>query len=461
MMRPRLLCMLFLYSLFIGALSCKRMIETPSTGNQLTINSVFSSDGGAQAAMTGVYSQMMYIMGDLMNGGISLDAGLSADELECNLPLPYPLGEIAFEENLLTADNLSCTRLFTSAYNLLYDVNSVLAGLASSGSVSAAVKTELQGEARFDRALLYFYLVNLYGGVPLALTTDYTVNAVLPRVSADSIYAQIVSDLQSAEQTLPDGYPGETSERTRPDKAAATALLARVWLFEGKWIAAEQAASQVISDPHYRLADLDSVFLANSPEAIWQLQPVVKNMATADGYVFLWQLAKNRPSYLLTSSLLTSMNSGDLRLQHWTRACQYMGQTYVYPYKYKQERDTGVVPEYEMVLRLAEQYLIRAEARVRQGNVGGALADLNVIRQRAGLGAIVATDAGSVLTAIFHERRVELFTEWGHRWLDLKRTGAADVILGGKPGWQPTDTLYPIPLSELQADTNVQQNAGY
>jgi hypothetical protein len=136
--------------------------------------------------------------------------------------------------------------------------------------------------------------------------------------------------------------------------------------------------------------------------------------------------------------------------------------TYYYPYKYKIVSN-ATISEYSMVLRLAEQYLIRAEARV-QNNLPGAIGDLNVLRARASLPALSTTlSPAQVTTAIEHERQVELFTEFGHRWLDLKRTGRADAVLGQLKGanWQPTDVLYPLPLTEIQTNQNLTQNPGY
>jgi hypothetical protein len=115
-----------------------------------------------------------------------------------------------------------------------------------------------------------------------------------------------------------------------------------------------------------------------------------------------------------------------------------------------------------MVLRLAEQYLIRAEARTNMGDINGAQLDLDSLRARAGLPPTSATNATELQAAIAHERRVELCFEWGHRWFDLKRTGKADSVLAAeKPGWRNVDTLYPIPLSQLQANTSLTQNNGY
>jgi len=145
----------------------------------------------------------------------------------------------------------------------------------------------------------------------------------------------------------------------------------------------------------------------------------------------------------------------------WVDSITESGQTYYFPFKYKIQSG-ATLTEYSMVLRLAELYLIRAEARVYLNNLSGAEEDLNVIRNRAGLPVTDATDNTTLLNAIMQERRVELFTEWGHRWLDLKRTGQADSVLAPqKPQWQTTSVLYPIPQSEIQNDPNLIQNPGY
>ncbi len=279
------------------------------------------------------------------------------------------------------------------------------------------------------------------------------------------VYAQIISDLRDACSHLSvtyisnSAYPGA---RTRPNQAAARVLLARVYLYQSEWALAEREADTVIANPLYRLeTSLDSVFLATSAEAIWQLQPVYDSMATAEGYLFV-PLNGARPSYILTSWLQGSWEPGDLRRTHWTDSVGAGPLAAVYPYKYKYAYNDPPNAEYNMVLRLAEVYLIRAEARAQQGNVAGATADLNTIRARAGLPATVANTQTAMLAAILHERQLELFGEWGQRWLDLRRTGQADAVLGAeKPGWAGTDTLYPIPGQQMANNPNLTQNAGY
>lgn len=86
-----------------------------------------------------------------------------------------------------------------------------------------------------------------------------------------------------------------------------------------------------------------------------------------------------------------------------------------------------------------------------------------MIRNRAGLNNTTAVDVSSLLSAIEHERRVELFAEWGHRWFDLKRWNRASSVLNSvkSPNWQSTDVLYPIPFAQIQANTFLSQNEGY
>ncbi|HEU4473178.1 MAG TPA: RagB/SusD family nutrient uptake outer membrane protein, partial [Flavisolibacter sp.] len=120
--------------------------------------------------------------------------------------------------------------------------------------------------------------------------------------------------------------------------------------------------------------------------------------------------------------------------------------------------------EYLIVFRLAEQYLIRAEARMHKGDIQGSISDLNIIRSRAGLPSLPVTlTPVQLATAIEQERRVELFCEWGHRWQDLKRTGRAGAVLSTAkaPNWQSTDELYPIPAVEMQNNPFLTQNPGY
>jgi hypothetical protein len=169
-----------------------------------------------------------------------------------------------------------------------------------------------------------------------------------------------------------------------------------------------------------------------------------------------------KPAYAITNGLLNAFEPSDLRKENWVKANVVNNETFYYPYKYKVRTNTPIT-EYLVVFRLAEQWLIRAEANARQNKLQSALDDLNIIRKRAGLPDANANTKDELLLAIEGERQKEFFAEWGHRWFDLKRTERANAILAPikAPNWQPTDVLYPLPFQEIQRNTALIQNEGY
>jgi starch-binding outer membrane protein, SusD/RagB family len=382
--------------------------------------------------------------------------------------------------NSLTNSNTVQTDFWNNIYPILYTVNSAIAGLTNNTALTPAVRQQLLGEAKFMRAFCYFYLVSLYGDVPLVTGTDYTVNALLPRTPQSQVWQQIISDLKDAQNMLSTNYLdatllNTTSQRVRPTSWAATALLARSYLYTQNWDSAQVEATTVINNPTlYNLERLNGVFLANSNEAIWQLQPVNFGANTQDAQLFIIPSAGPGGSFpvYLNPLLVNAFEPGDQRRTNWVDSVVVSPNTYYYAYKYKVDSIPSPVTEYEMILRLGEQYLIRAEAEAN-GAGGGTVAsitDLDTIRNRAGLSNYSgATDQASLLTAILHERQVELFTEWGHRWLDLKRTNTVNSVMGS-PGnvcafkggvWNPDWQWYPIPKYDLQHDPHLVQNSGY
>ncbi|MBL4905769.1 MAG: RagB/SusD family nutrient uptake outer membrane protein, partial [Flavobacteriaceae bacterium] len=232
------------------------------------------------------------------------------------------------------------------------------------------------------------------------------------------------------------------------------------YLYSGDWTNAENAATTVIEAAEYQLeADVNQVFLTGSKEAIWQLYPVITGLNTVEGFSFIFYSAPYNVA--LRNQVVEAFEEGDQRLSSWIGKVTSGSDTFYYPFKYKVFFSSNLT-EYYMVLRLAEQYLIRAEARTQLNKLDGALEDLNRIRNRAGLDNFSSTSNELVLEAVYKERQRELFAEWGHRWFDLKRTGRANEVLSlVKPGWQSTDKLFPIPKTELQINPNMTQNPGY
>jgi len=445
-----------------GFMGCKKFITVDPPKTQIAGAVVFNDDNTALAAVTGIYSQMSGSSGNFIRGGnqgFSYMAGLSSDELISFSTTP---NQNEFYNNSLSKTNSTIASLWAELYKYIFSANSIIEGVNASSKLSTPVKNQLIGEASFIRAYNYFYMVNMFGDVPLAISSDYEINRVLKRSSVASVYGQVISDLVKAESLLPESYSSYRNERVRPCKYTASALLARIYLYQGEFVKAEQKSNEVISNTGlYRLSkNLDSVFLKNSEEAIWQLLPVVPGYNTQDAFYFI--LTASPTNAALSTTLINAFEPGDLRKGKWTSVLNTPTGNYYYPFKYK-IKSSNTISEYSMILRLSEQFLIRAEARALQNNITAALDDLNLIRLRSGLSPILTNDKNLLLSAIAHERQTELFTEWGHRWLDLKRTQTADVVLGitKAPNWQPADVLYPIPQSEIISDPVLSQNTGY
>lgn len=453
----------------ILAMGCKKFIDIDPPTNQVASDNVFKENATATAVLTGLYAQMSNDGIFTGRGSISLKAGLSADEL---VLYGNNSNEVFKQLYLNALDPRNAGQIWLEAYQYINVANTAIEGLNQSQTLTEAVKQQLIGEALFIRAFLHFYLVNLYDSIPLVTTSDYRINNTLSRSAPAQVYNQIVEDLAAAIPKLSENYlaanvQDPTGDRVRPTKWAAEALLARASLFKKDDANAIVHATNVINQTAlFDTTQLNDVFLATSREAIWQLAPIDQNFNTRDGNLFIIETKPNftHPAFC-SPSLLAAFEPGDARRSNWIDSVINTGTTYFFPFKYK-ILSGGPPVEYTTVLRLAELYLVRAEANANQGNLDAANADLNLIRKRARLPQVNYSNKEDLLTAILHERQVEFFTEWGHRWFDLKRSNKLDAVMsvvtplkGGT--WKPTAKLFPIPLQDLLRNSNLTQNSGY
>lgn len=461
--------------------NCKKLIVVAPPTTSITANNVYTTDATAAAVLTGIY-QKINSLSPSTGGSIpslTLFAGLSSDEFTL-WSGSTNLSALAYYQNELAGSPINYgADYWATIYPYIFICNDAIAGLNNSTSLTPAVKQQALGEAEFMRAFFYFYLVNLYDNVALVLSNNYKINAGISQVPKEQIFQQIVSDLKGAQSLLSPNFldatlVNTTADRVRPTQWAADALLARTYLYMGNWASADSAASILINSTSlFSLNSLGNAFLRASlgnHEAIWQLQPVTTSPSnTYDALIFTMSAsgpgtAGNFGAYV-SNNLLSSFEPNDQRKQNWIGNIKIGTITYYYPFKYK--LTTGPVNEHLMVLRLAEQYLIRAEARAHEGNISGAQADLDSIRARAGLPSTTASSQSDLYSAILHERQVELFAEFGHRWLDLKRSGAVDSTMTvaatqkNNSVWHSYQQLYPILTSDIQLDPNLKQNVGY
>ncbi|MEO6134155.1 MAG: RagB/SusD family nutrient uptake outer membrane protein [Ginsengibacter sp.] len=439
--------------------SCKKFVEVNKPEGQLNSDLVFLDSSAATSAVTGIYSEMFTNRNLFSNSSTTLYSALAADELyyySPGLKDEFTLNQIS-QLNHINIDN----SFWKPAYKFIYSANLAIEKLSKSSALSQTLKNQLMGESKFIRAFCFFHLVNLFGDIPLIISSAYNASAIAPRVSVSNIYKQIISDLNDAKNLLPSQYT--TLERVRPNKWTACALLSSCYLYTDQWREATLEANALINSGMYSLeVDLNNVFLKTSTEAIWQLKPVRSGVNSYEGLEIIPSTSFAAPTYILSLGLRNAFEKEDKRKKSWLNVRIYNDDTLFFPFKYKLLNGTTTT-EYYMVFRLAEQYLIRAEAELNQGEFSNARNDLNIIRNRAGLSNTLANDETSLKAAIEQERRIELFCEWAHRWYDLKRTGRANEVLAPLKGlnWQPTDVLWPIPQQEISLNPFLTQNAGY
>jgi hypothetical protein len=435
------------------ATSCKKLVDNGDVKVSLSVEKVYSDSAATVAAVTALYGNYGNAEGFVLN---SCEYGaMSADDAY------FVNGAIAFDvfhTNTVTPDY---SRVISyPAYRAIYAANNDLENIPGSTVISSKLKNQLIGECKFMRAYFYFYVINFYGDMPLVLTTNVAINATMARTPSAQVYQQIIADLTDAKALLTDTYP--SIERTRINKKAVSAFLARVYLYTNNYAAAQSEASEVINSNTYSLEpDPNNVFLKTSKETIWQIESnysaSVKGV-TPMGNAFI--PASATPSVVLYDALNNAFETADKRKSSWRKAISYNSNTYYYPYKYKYRSTSTSGNEYSVMLRLAEQYLIRAEALARQGNIPAAQDDLNKVRSRAGLSNTTATDLNLMLTALEQERWVELFTENSDRWLNLKRR-VVRVLTATKGGFPAYQALYPLWRTDIINNVNLTQNPGY
>jgi starch-binding outer membrane protein, SusD/RagB family len=482
-----------LCALLLTVASCKKLVDVDPPITSYTSESVFNEVGTAIGVLNDLYSRLggeSFQGNGLSAVNISIKAGLSADEL--NLWSGADQEGKAFYQNNLISNPVSGARgqvFWSKGYSFIYKCNAAIEGLNTTNNLPENIKIQLLGEAYFMRAFYHLYITAFYGDAAIVATTDYKVNTTVSRSSQADVYQFIVDDLKKAQELLSYKYLNgklqplsSPTQRLRPTYWAATALIARTYLYAGDYASAEREASTIINESGlFSLTPsvkINTTFNnGNNQEAIWQLQPVASDgilpWNTEEGKTFVLSAAPkgvnfNHPVYL-SNFLLTAFENGDLRRLNWVGTYTDGVGTFYFPNKYKVGTTSNPVTEFSMALRLAEVFLIRAEARAHLGNLAGSVADLNVIRERSGLTAYGGSNSQvALLSAILHERQVELFSEWGHRWIDLRRFKAIDSVMAivtptkaSGAAWKSHQQWYPLPFDDIDRNPQLVQNQGY
>lgn len=439
------------------SISCKKYVETDLSANLISTDKVFLEPGTAKSAIEGLYSyypstySMQYFT---FLGGISSDemdyTGTGADFMQFA------------QHSVSTTNSTNENYLWTYPYQVVGYINQAIDGLNASTALTDSLKNSLLGESKFLRAWYYFNMVNYFGKIPLILNSKALNNTSIANSDSATVYQQIISDLVEAESNISETYSDTSRFRIRGSKAAAANLLAKVYLYQKNYTNAIAEATKVINSSNYSLSSIGSIFINTSKEIIWQSSTVYGYSSIGTNY----RSATNAstvvpPTFTVDSILANSFSSNDARRSNWIDSTVYNGIKYYRNFKYKLKSATAG-NEYNVVMRLAETYLIRAEARLFSNDISGALADINLIRNRAGLTDFSSNNTSDIFNEIVAERKKELFGEFSNRWFDLKRWGLVNSVIGAlDPNWKSTAAWMPIPYNQIILNSNLTQNNGY
>ena len=375
-------------------------------------------------------------------------------------------------------DNTEVSAMWNSMYSTINRANTVIAAVPTIADPTLD-KDKALAEARVLRANVYFDLIRYWGGsntgfnqvggvgVPLILTPTLTEADASPKARATeaAVMGQVIADLDFA---IGVSTFGNTNTTGRVGKNYAKALRARVALYMADYATALSYSNELIASGTYTLtpgATYKDIWAnKNTKESLWEVQFEPTN---SNSIAFFYYTTANggRNEIATSSGLNTAHEAGDLRQAiNATATGGTASNLKTLKYTRAATGDDNVV-----MFRLSELYLIRAEARAMgtAPDLVNALADVNVIRTRAGLAASAAATAPDLLTAILKERRIELAHE-GHRFFDLKRTNKLASTVGaayfGTVGAinNSFKALWPIPQREvLTSGGIIAQNTGY
>jgi len=410
----------------------------------------FKNKAGIEKGILGSYSSLQSLSYYGRNYLIYSD--LAADNL--SHPTDATNSDCAeVDNNAILAENSSVSGLWASAYDGINVANNVIVKVPGMADMTETEKNKALGELYFLRGLGHFNLLNYFGSIPIKTQPTVGVsNLDAGRDPLDEVYSQIKSDLTLASKFL----PASASTKTRASKYAAIALLARVCLYSGDYDMAWQKADSVIKYGGYTLLDnYADVFASDgSAESIFEIDFTELDRNRIAEYNFPKTL-NGRREVQPDPDIISAYETNDERK---TVSIAYDG-ALAYANKYN---DLSKGADNVIILRLAEMYLIRAEAEANMtgGNISSIRADINTIRDRANLDPTTANTPNELLLAIEQERRVEFAFE-GHRWFDLVRTGRAIDVLPNVT--KTSQTLFPIPADEILTNKSPEmiQNPGY
>jgi len=448
----------YIFAVILLFTSCKKFLEVQPQ-LQVDQDQAIINAGTAATAANGLFN--LLAANSYYGSNFPALSYLSAGDIQWSGSQSDP-NEIT--KHLTSATNGYVQSAWTAIYKTISQANYIIDKVptVSDPLLTTTLKNQYLGEAYFVRALAYFDLARGWGGVQLILKPTNTAsdNSDIPRSSLADTYAQVLKDLNAAETLVP-----ATVSRNRVTLKTVQALKARFYLYQKNWALAEQFATSVINDnANYSLVAPYSAFFANNAvttnESVFELAYTTSN---TNGHSNWWlpPALGGRREWSPNDALVALLNNPAIGGNRNTLIAQTAPPGNLWYGKLYYRNPLGTDPAY--VIRIAELYLIRSEARAQQNNLIGANSaqtDLNAVRSRAGLGTTTAATLSEILLALEKERQVEFPFE-ADRWFNLVRTDRAQTVLA-----LPDKHLYlfPIPYNETLVDRQLagaNRNPGY
>ncbi len=450
----------YLISLFLISTSCSTLLE-PEPIDLLTDDIVLNEAKDVPNVEIGLYSAFRPIIPSTVIAG------------DCTADMLQFRGTFSQYRELgtktITSANASIAALWGSIYNTIYIANFIIEKLPTVPGVKSVDRERVMGTAHFLRGYAYFIALYTYGGVPKVTGTSIEANRNIARASRTEILGFILEDYNEALGKL----PTQTANAGYASDYALRAALAKYHLYNEDWAEAEQFATNVISSNQFSLEpEFETIVIDDfTDEAIFEVGYTLSDDPSTNGNIGLNYIFSGRREMIPANQLvavLDSLNSAsNSRDRYFSIKFNFNNLKgddngwSVDKYGTGDQDNNNVV-----VFRLAEMYLIRAEARAQQGKVSGsnsAQQDINALRTRAKASTVGSVTQAQMLLLIEEERKYELAFE-GHRWYDLVRTGRAkDVMSAFSPNWKDAYELWPIPQREILNNPALvgNQNPGY
>ncbi|MEN8249931.1 MAG: RagB/SusD family nutrient uptake outer membrane protein [Bacteroidota bacterium] len=428
-----------------------------------------------KSSITGVYNELSYA--NYYGRYFILVPDVMADDVKQNSQANRAK---QYAEYVATVSDVTARDMWTGMYRAINATNQIINADVSVPESVQDEKDHMVGEAYAVRGLIHFDLVRLFaehytytsGGTHLGvpIVTQFDPTAQPTRNSVDEVYTQVIDDMTMAISLMGNSRSGDTRTLSVD---AVRALLARVYLYKEDWTNAEDLASLVIDPGKYSLVPNGSYFTDlwendDSNESLFEIA-MTENDNRGSDHLGRMYLLEGYGDYLPSNDVVSLYDPADVRLSVFKTDPLLTGD--YAPFRMNKYPDVNAENNIK-VMRLAELYLIRAEARAElSGNDAGARADLDMVKQRGLDTAPPSTESGQALKdAIFLERRKELCFEGQRLWdlrrkqMDIVRVQCTSTTVCNIPytGVQESEkTILPIPQMEQDANPNIEQNPGY